>query len=228
MYLVNTYAQIRDVENSQAMEPTLPENTSNEQANPIDFKALSQENSDIYAWIYVPGTSINYPVLQNSQDDSYYLSHNAKKEESELGAVFSEHQFNNLDFQDRVTILYGHNGYGNTMFTNLHEFERSDFFDAHENFYVYVDGHIYTYEIISAYMSDDSHIMGMYNFQTNAGFAQFVQAIKNPKAIGANTREFEMSYDSKVVVLSTCNTGALEATGRYVVCGVMVNDQPTK
>ena len=228
MYLVNTYAQIRDVENSQAMEPALPAEVNESQPNPIDFASLGEKNSDIYAWIYVPDTNINYPICQSADNDEFYLDHNAAKEETELGAIFSERRFNHADFNDRVTILYGHNGFGETMFSQLHKFEASDFFNSHDRFYVYAPGHIYTYQIMSAFMSDDRHIMGKYNLQTNNGFAQFVSEMKNPDGIGANTRSIELSYESKILVLSTCNTGALEATGRYLVCGVMVDDQPTK
>ena len=42
----------------------------------IDFAALQEENSDVYAWIYVPGTNVDYPVLQHPEDDTYYLEHN--------------------------------------------------------------------------------------------------------------------------------------------------------
>ena len=239
MYLINTYAQIRDVENSQAMEPALPVNdplvsadngqgtVEAGQANPIDFASLQQQNPDIYAWVYVPGTNVNYPVCQSTEDDAYYLTHNAAGEESELGAIFSERQFNGTDMQDRVTILYGHNGYGDTMFTALHQLDRAEFFDANKRVYVYAPGHIFTYEIVSAFMSDERHLMGLYNYQDDNDFARFESYIQNPDALGAQTREAELGADSKILVLSTCNTGALEATGRYIVCGVMVDDQPT-
>ena len=228
MYLVNTYAQIRDVENSQEMNPALPDEVNADQSNPIDFSSLHGQNPDIYAWLYIPGTNVNYPVCQSAADDAYYLDHTARKDESELGALFTERQFNNTDFQDRVTIIYGHNGFGDTMFTALHKFESSDFFNEHDKFYVYTPGHIYTYEIMSAFMADDQHIMGKYNLQTDIGFSQFVADIKHPSAIGANVRDVDVTYDSKLLVLSTCNTGALEATGRYLVCGVMVDDRQTK
>ena len=228
VYLVNTYAQIRDVENSQTIEPMTPDDMKADQVNPIDFASLSQQNSDIYAWIYLPGTNINYPVCQSETDDTFYLTHNAEKKESDLGAIFSESQFNTTSMQDRVTILYGHNGYGDTMFTQLHQFERSEFFDANDKIYVYAPGHVYTYEIVSAFMAGDQHFMGLFNFQSDSDFARFLKYIQNPNAIGANTRTVDMSADSKVLMLSTCNTGALEETGRYVVCGVMVDDHATK
>ena len=170
---------------------------------------------------------MNYPVCQSAEDDAFYLSHNAAGEESDLGAIFSERQFDGKELQDRVTILYGHNGYGDTMFTALHQFEHADFFDAHNRAYVYAPGHIYVYEVISAFMSDERHLMGLFNFQDDNDFARFETYIQNPNALGAQTRATELDADSKILVLSTCNTGALEATGRYIVCGVMVYDQPT-
>ena len=32
----------------------------------VDFSALRKLNEDIYAWIYIPGTEVNYPILQSS------------------------------------------------------------------------------------------------------------------------------------------------------------------
>ena len=43
---------------------------------PVSFDELKAQNSDIYAWIYIPDTNINYPVLQNSEDDNFYLRGN--------------------------------------------------------------------------------------------------------------------------------------------------------
>lgn len=227
-YLVNTYSQISDVENSRAMEPTLPTEMTANQSNPINFDALYEQNIDIYAWIYLPGTPINYPVCQNDDDDAYYLNHNAVDEESELGAIFSEHQFNGVNFQDPVTILYGHYGFGDAMFTALHQFERDDFFNEHDKVYIYTPGHVYTYKIFSAFMSDDRHLMGLYNFRSEDGLSKFVADMSNPNAIGANTRSVKTSAGDKFLVLSTCNAGVLESTGRYLVCGVMVDDFETK
>ena len=41
---------------------------------PVDFETLQKENPDIYAWITIPGTDIDYPVVQDSTDNTYYLT----------------------------------------------------------------------------------------------------------------------------------------------------------
>ena len=43
--------------------------------NPIDFEALRRESPDVYAWLYVPNTNVNLPVLQRPGDDFFYLDH---------------------------------------------------------------------------------------------------------------------------------------------------------
>ena len=36
---------------------------------PVDFTALQEKNPDIYAWIKIDGTTVDYPVCQNNEDD---------------------------------------------------------------------------------------------------------------------------------------------------------------
>jgi len=63
----------------------------------VDFKKLIKINSDIYAWIYVPGTRIDYPVAQNQEDDTHYLKYNFKNEPEFAGCIYTE-KANKKDF----------------------------------------------------------------------------------------------------------------------------------
>ena len=56
----------------------------------VDFVALKAENPDIFAWIYIPGTQIDYPVLQSEEADDFYENHNAYGEDDTAGAVYIE------------------------------------------------------------------------------------------------------------------------------------------
>ena len=56
----------------------------------VDIKALQEENPDIFAWLHIPGTDIDCPVLQSAQADDYYESHNAYGESDEEGALYTE------------------------------------------------------------------------------------------------------------------------------------------
>jgi sortase B len=232
-YLLNTYTQIKDVENAQDIVPKLPvtdtpaQQGSDQQEGTIDFDALQQGNPDIYAWIYIPDTHINYAVCQSAQSNDYYLSHAADGSSSEVGSIFSEAQFNHKDFEDRVTILYGHSGFASTMFSDLLSYEHQEFLDAHDRVYIYTPGHVRTYQVFSAFSAGDRHIMDAFDLTSAEGFSTFVTYLKSPDAIDAHVTDVEIGDSDKLLVLSTCGTGALQAQGRYLVCGVLIDDQPT-
>jgi len=235
--MVQTAAQINSLQNEQKVTPSTPSENSSSKgspsaqqlpANPINFAELQSKNEDVYAWLYIPGTEVNYAVVQHPTDNAFYLTHDETKAESAAGALFSE-DYNTTDFKDAVTLIYGHNIENAQMFGSLHYFEDPAFFNENTKFYVYTPGHIYTYDIVSAFMTDDQHVLYRYGyFQTYEQLREFEQEILNPHTLVKNVREMPLDDSSKIVVLSTCNTGELSETSRYLVCGVMTDDQPTE
>lgn len=195
--------------------------------NPIDFKELQKVNTDIYAWIYVPGTGINLPVLQNPFDDFYYLSHNVKREEYVYGSIYTQ-MANEKDFSDPVTVVYGHDG--EAEFRNLHYFEDEKFFAENEYFYVYTVGHIYTYRVLSAYKTDNRHILNSYDFSKSEVLEQYFKTVLEPDSLLVNVCEGAVldATKDKIVQLSTCMPEEFYGPSRYIVTGVLVDDQLTR
>lgn len=102
----------------------------------VDFKALKKINPDIVAWIRIPDTSVDYPVVQGN-DDSYYLTHTFKKTEHVAGAIFLDSD-NNADFSDDKNIIYGHNMKDGSMFRGLRNFLDDEFLKEHHILYLYL------------------------------------------------------------------------------------------
>lgn len=206
--------------------PTVTE--KNKVPNPIDFKTLQAQNNDIYAHIIIKDTNVNYPIVQSPTDDAFYLKHKAEdKSWSASGAIYTE-LVNSKDFGDRVTVVYGHNGYSDTFFTTLHKFENEEFFNSHPYFYIYTPDRRLTYQVISAFKYDDRHIMNSFNFSNNSEFLEFEKNILNPSSALKNVRtqlDTELDENSNIVVLSTCITN--QKSSRYLVCGVLVKDEQT-
>ncbi|MFR2213338.1 MAG: sortase domain-bontaining protein [Ruminococcus sp.] len=71
-------------------------------------------NPEIIAWIRIPDTRIDYPVVQGT-DNEYYLKHTFKKTEHVAGSIFLDKD-NSPDFSNRKSILYGHNMKDGSMF----------------------------------------------------------------------------------------------------------------
>lgn len=125
---------------------------------PVDFETLQKENPDIYAWITIPGTDIDYPVVQDSTDNTYYLNHAADTSLSDSGAIYSEKK-NAKDFDDYLTVLYGHNMKDGSMFAGLHKYEDKTFLKDHKDLTIYTPDSILKYRIFAAYLTDNRHVL---------------------------------------------------------------------
>lgn len=224
--LTDNYGQIKDIDNTNKVQPATPGKQNSLNQTPVDFDALQQQNSDIYGWIYIPDTNINYPVVQSATDNQFYMNHDAKGEESPYGAIFSENA-NAADFTSNyISILYGHLTDTNQMFSALHKFEDQSYLDEHSEFYVYAPGHIYTYTIASAFITDDTHLMYKYNFFNDAkDLKSFRSMVKRPDALSSVVNaSVELTDESRILVLSTCCAQDMGESNRFLVCAVQTGD----
>lgn len=190
----------------------------------VNFTELWKVNPDMYAWIKIPNTNVDYPVLQTSGDDGFYLEHNYKKEYEFAGSIYTE-KLNKKDFSDPNTVLYGHNMLNGTMFRTLHNFRDPDFFAANPYIYILLPDRTLTYEIFSAYEYDDRHILYSFDFSDEDVYAEYLAYATNPtESMMCNRREIEVTTDDKIITLSTC-LGNID-TSRYLVQGVLISDEP--
>ena len=193
--------------------------------SPVDFYSLQTKNPDVCAWLKVPNTNIDYPILQSSKDEKedYYINHTIDKKYKFAGSLYIQ-KYNTNDFTDPNTVIYGHNMKNGTMFRDLHKFRKEDFFNENSTFYIYTPGHVLTYKIFSAYKYDDRNIMTSFDFNDTNVFAQYIESAKNPTSMIKNTRDVPITINDKIVTLSTCIS---EENYRYLVQGVLINDELT-
>ena len=198
------------------------ENAGVDVSNPIDFKQLQELNQDLYAWIRITDTNIDYPIAQHAEQDDFYLNHNIYGEPQFSGSIYSE-AMKKKDFSDPVTVLYGHNMRNGTMFQNLHLFENKDFFDTNPYVYVYTPDGTLIYEIVSAGVTDNRHILYAYDFSDEDVFAEYLKNMKENPDEDVHVRDsVELTIDSRILIMSTC-VGNNPAE-RYIVQAVKVYD----
>lgn len=155
----------------------------------IDFAALQEENPEIFAWIYIPETDIDCPVLQSMQGDDFYEDHDARGQKNENGAVYIE-LANLASMCDFNTVMHGRTGKDeNGPFAGLYQFADSDYFEKHENLYLYLDGNILTYEIFAAYERENTSLLRSYDFTYLEGCEQFLNDLYSIRDMKMNLRE---------------------------------------
>lgn len=95
----------------------------------IDFHGLLNMNDECVGWIYIPDTTINYPVMQ-ATNNSKYLNMLPDGSENKAGSIFMDSR-NDPELIDGNIILYGHRLENGAMFTPLKQYEKQSFFDSH-------------------------------------------------------------------------------------------------
>lgn len=93
--LANTYTSVKD------------EKKEEQNYLQIDWATLKERNNDVKAWIQIPDTNVNYPVLQGETNDTYIHS-DIDHQKLSAGSIFVDCR-NEKPFEDFNTVIYGHN-----------------------------------------------------------------------------------------------------------------------
>ncbi|HIW21126.1 MAG TPA: class B sortase [Candidatus Dorea intestinavium] len=190
---------------------------------PINFDELKAINPDIYGWVNIAGTEIDYPILQSETDNNYYLRRNSAGEHSIPGCIFTEN-YNKKDFTDFNTMVYGHYMTDNTMFGRLISYRDQAFFDSHPEITIYLPDKKLTYEIFAAVQYDDRHIMESFDFNDPFGRLGYIESLKNARSMSNVVKnDVEVNEDSHLITLSTCVPEV--ETDRFLVVGVLKEDK---
>ncbi|MCL2438124.1 MAG: class B sortase [Coriobacteriia bacterium] len=94
------------------------------------FKDLYAQNSDLVGWIHIPGTGVDYPVLQSPEDDwDFYLSHDFYREADSRGIPYIWPQQQGTD--NDLLFVYAHNLPGGSMFSEVAQYRDRGYFEDH-------------------------------------------------------------------------------------------------
>ena len=189
----------------------------------VDFDKLHDQNEDIFAWIRVPDTNIDYPVVQSSDgDDSFYKNHNVMKEEDGHGAIYIE-AANLRDMCDFNEVLHGNSASDGTMFSQLNMFLDKSFFDEHPYVYVYMDGNALIYYVF-AYMREDTRLLEEYDFTYASGCRAFLDEVYRGRNMNKLIRQGWEDQVQPENFLITLTTKDMLSGKQLVVVGCLVGD----
>ncbi|MEF2793893.1 MAG: class B sortase, partial [Hydrogeniiclostridium sp.] len=178
----------------------------------------------IYAWLRIPGTEFDFPLVQRSGDDTFYLTHDSDRNESSAGAIFTESAYNGTDMEDPVTVAYGHQMQAGTMFGRLQAtYSEKDSLKEYGEMIVYLPDKELHYTVFAAVPYDNRHILYQYDFSSGRRYNAFLNSIFEVREIGAQmSSEITVSPEDKLLILSTCMQGNPQR--RYLVLAKCVKE----
>lgn len=216
-YLYNLYLSNKNkylYENISYVKNEIPNYTINMQK----VASLKVENSDVIGWIQIDNTLIDYPILQNS-DNNYYLKHNYKKEKSKYASIFTKNECSISDSNSNL-ILYGHNMKDSQMFSNLLKYENIDFYNNHKVIKISTDIEENNYIIVAVFKSkvfynDEINVFRYYDYINFEDSNKYNEFINNCKKLQLYDTGVSAEFGEKLITLITCEYS--QKNGRMVV-----------
>ena len=184
----------------------------------VDLSAYLAQNPDFVAWLRIPGTNVDYPVVQTDNPD-YYLNHTFSGKQSVVGTLFS---LADADYAapGRNIAIYGHHlrSSGEKMFTSLMRYKNPDFYEDNK-----------TVMLDSLYRHSEYTIFAVMNmkvgdwepsrttFSWDAAFMAFVNRAKSESLYDTGV---EVGADDHILTLITCDRSYAGKEGRLVILAV--------
>ncbi len=168
-----------------------------EEERPITLAEVMQRNEDCVAWIEIPDTQVNYPLVQGPDNDRY-LNRTFLGNVNSAGAIFLDYR-NNQDMSSLHSIIYGHNMKNGSMFGSLNNYVNdAAYIEAHPIIKVHNGSEVLNYRVVSARVGDKWDDAYRVDFAEAGALSAFAQAYGAPPGV------------TRLLTLSTCTNGPKE------------------
>ncbi|MBR5528817.1 MAG: class B sortase [Clostridia bacterium] len=181
-----------------------------------NLEALKHINSNVFAWIKIDGTNVDYPVVRSPRgNNNYYLFRDLNNQINESGSIFCDYN-NSMNLSDnRNTCIYGHNMNDQSMFQTIMNLKSRQVM-LETQIEIYTSAGIYVYTPIAAYEAMPSEQFFRVAFTDDVDFENFLGYIK---AKARSKLPVVPTKDDKILTLVTCTNTLIDK--RFVVQGVL-------
>ncbi|MGL5354652.1 MAG: class B sortase [Clostridium sp.] len=214
---------IRDYEKDKAVElkQDVNEIVIESKSDYMDIPSLLSINPDTVGYIKINDTLVDYPLVKSTNND-FYLDKSFKQESNLEGTIFMDYK-NTADFNDKNTILYGHNMSGDTMFGGLRFYRDQSYKDSHPIIKIYTPSLVLEYEVFSVYVTEPNYDYRTKEFNNDKEFEDFLTRVKTPSIITSNITP---KITDKILTLSTCAFDFEDA--RLAIHAILLNTKENK
>ena len=198
-------------------ELTLPTPTPDPRV-PNPYAKAFLANEDMVAWIQIPDTNIDYPVMWTPEDENYYLYRDFDGSDNKNGCLILDTD-SSLDPLTTNLIIHGHNMRSGAMFGNLTDYEDEEYFENHKQIILYTEECQRNYEVIAVFRSQvykkSAQVFKFYKFFQADTQEEFDDFYNNIKELSLYDTGVTAEFGDHFLTLSTCVYHVEQ--GRFVV-----------
>ncbi|MBQ8000937.1 MAG: class B sortase [Ruminococcus sp.] len=198
---------------AEEITPTLPDGTPYTETQ--DWVELKNINTDIKAWIHIPNTAINYPVLMSDKDGygyQYYLHRNYDGSYLYAGSIFIDYR-SSQGVNSKNIITHGHKMNNGTMYHDLVNYgsysgDLEYYKQAPTLFFSTPEGGVEQWIIFAVYKTNTLERHGDFFNYFHGEFssdAQFMNYVYNVKMRSLFNVPVPINEDDQLITLSTCS-----------------------
>lgn len=197
-----------------------PEPTPEPSPEPVDnpYRDSFLANSDMAAWLQIPGTAIDYPVMWTPEDEEYYLRRGFDGSKNSNGCLILDTD-SCLEPLTTNLIIHGHNMKSGAMFGTLMDYEEESYFQEHRTITLYTEECQRNYEVIAVFYSQvykkTDQVFKFYKFFQADTAEEFDDFYQNIKALSLYDTGVTAEFGDCFLTLSTCAYHV--ENGRFVV-----------
>lgn len=178
---------------------------------------LKKENPDVVGYIKIPGTTIDYPVMQTKNNPDFYLNHDFDKEYSFYGTPYLS-EYCDLKESDNL-IIYGHNINGGKMFGALMQYKDEEFYKKHKTIKFITDQEN-EYEIF-AVMSVNIYEFEYWKFTIARDEDEYNEFVNTVLGYSIYNTDVIPKYGEQMICLSTCDNSRGNRDRVIIICKKM-------
>ena len=196
------------------------------QLNPDDilpqYREIYEQNNDLVGWLYIPGTPIDYPVLQSEESD-FYLRRDFYGQPNDNGQLIMDSSCDPWTPSYNL-VISGHNMKSGMMFGTLAYYATKSYWSSHKTFTYDSLTREGTYVVFAAFYSADYDV-DEEGFRYNADIQYRLDADVWLEDVFEN-REYDTGIDvefgDEILTLTTCLYH--RENGRFVVVARRVRE----
>lgn len=182
------------------------------------YKESYLANEDMAAWLQIPETNIDYPVMWTPRDENYYLRRDFDGSGNRNGCLILDTD-SCLEPLTTNLIIHGHNMKTGAMFGKLSEYEEQEYFENHRQIILYTEECQRNYEVIAVFRSQvykkSDQVFKFYKFFRADTQEEFDDFYNNIKELSLYDTGVTAEFGDHFLTLSTCSYHVEQ--GRFVV-----------